>query len=171
MQRLPTTLTLLFAVITFSPFAHDLPRESILEALDKDIGQAIFIAVATKTELTGTLNNLPQGRVTLKIRYCLKDSRCVVNDELQLDYTVNQSIDGEFPVTFPIGHEIIFVLSRPLSQVDSFNSSWTDGIDRAYICKTYQTPISQGGEANCNSIYSTDHMEKMNLTQLLKYVH
>ena len=142
----------LLAILSLYVWAYVPPSENVEKALEK--GVLSFSAIAEKVEIEKKNPFSIDGIVNLSITQCFFGKECEEGKLISLPYKVKSLKEWEFGVDFPIGKEIVFVLSHTLESKNVFNSNLHTGIDRAFVCDGFPNLLKDNKEDTlCKSIY------------------
>lgn len=140
------------AIFSIYVCAYVPPSENVEKALEK--GVLSFSAIAKEIKIEKKNSFSIDGRIYLSITQCFVGKECEDGKSISLPYKINSLKEWEFGVDFPIGKEIIFILSHTLESENKFNSNLHKGIDRAYVCDGFPNLIKNNKEDTlCKSIY------------------
>jgi len=142
----------LMAIFSLYVWAYVPPSENVEKSLEK--GVLSFSAIAQKTEIERINQFSIDGIIYLSTTQCFVGKECEEGKYISLPYKVKSLKEWEFGVNFPIGKEIIFVLSHTLESKNIFSSNLHTGIDRAFVCDGFPHRVKNNSEDTlCKSIY------------------
>lgn len=133
------SLLLALGCVSASPesLAFEPPRTSLRDALPEASSGFIGRIVSIKEVARRPFETDAVGEI--KISRCLCGDGCGVDQVVQLRFRSQTTREREFPVSFPISHEVIVLFARSgvITESMQFSSSWAQPPDLGYLLESY----------------------------------
>ncbi len=151
-------------------YAVEPPRDTVVEALAK--GESAFLARVHKLVQLERMKDEVIALASMKIHFCIYGKNCIKNNLIKMKYNAQSIKSNTFPIQFPIGKEILFILNSDSKKIDKFDSDWVGGIDKAFVCDNFPNDFQTStSEVRCFSIYGGNKSFWISWDDVLKYTH